>query len=204
MRTELASGGEGSQHPSPHAPRPDELSARSEHRVEARGWDPSGGALKAHPAASLMGRRERLPLDIWEAEQLSCPLPRKSPRALIQPHAPHPSTWIRGAAGSRGCWGTGRGGEHARLKPINPALVTECRDRRALCCMRTRHAGWREVIDQAPVVSLSLWTFKGTIWHPEQAIDERQLTPVANSRQQVDGPTWGTVGRRPPSRALRR
>lgn len=54
------------------------------------------------------------------------------------------------------------------------------------------------MIDQAPVLSLSLWTFKGTIWHPEQAIDERQLTPVASSRQQVDGPTWGTVGWRAP------
>lgn len=55
-----------------------------------------------------------------------------------------------------------------------------------------RRAERREVIDQAPVVSFPLWTFKGTIWHPKQAINGRQLTPVATSRQQVDGPTWGT------------
>lgn len=32
------------------------------------------------------------------------------------------------------------------------------------------------------MVSLSLWTFKGTIWHPELAIDERQLTPLWHLR----------------------
>lgn len=53
------------------------------------------------------------------------------------------------------------------------------------------------------MVSLSLWTFKGTIWHPELAIDERQLTPLWHLRAaggQAHVGDGGGPSRAPPRR----
>lgn len=137
-------------------------------------------APRAHPAASQTGRREWLSLDMWEVEQLSCPPPSGGARGANRPHAPHPSTSIREACREPGLLGT-RERRWASLLCERPLIR-----QRSLSPMTSRHCagqhaprkGRRAVIDQAPPVSLSLWTFKGTIWHPERAIDERQLTPL--------------------------
>lgn len=163
----------------------------------------------AHPAASQTGRRGRLSLDMWEAEQLSCPPSSGGAGGANRPHAPHPSTSIREAAGSRAA--ATRERRWASLLCERPLIRPRC-----LSPVTGRHCagqhaprkGRRAVIDQAPTVSLSLWTFKGAIWHPERAIDERQLTPLwpppggrwtgprggrweAPSCALQDGPSWG-------------
>lgn len=64
---------------------------------------------RSSPSCLTDGEKGRLSLDLWEAEQLSCPPPSGGAGGANRPHAPHPSASIREAAGSQAA-ATGRGG----------------------------------------------------------------------------------------------